>query len=81
VFLTLFSTSAILIAMSSLCQSGYGMISARVGRGRPGCEEKRFLFSPLPLPIADYPSPTPLILHPLHFFPLIFFFTLAKHPL
>jgi arabinofuranosyltransferase len=41
--LTFLPTSAILPQMTSLLQTGSGMFSARAGRSRPGCVQKRFL--------------------------------------
>lgn len=43
--LTFIATSAMLPHMNSLLHTGSGMFSARVGRGRPGGDEKRFLIN------------------------------------
>jgi len=45
VALTLIPASAMLFPMTSLRQTGFGMLSACVGRGRPGGDGKRFLIS------------------------------------
>jgi hypothetical protein len=43
--LTLIPTSATLLHLTSLLQTGFGMFSARAGYGRPGCAERRFLIN------------------------------------
>ena len=43
--LTFPPVSATVIHLTSLLQTGFGMFSARAGRGRPGGDEKRFLIN------------------------------------